>query len=135
MKLRCIYLLLISLASFSVIGQQDSSANEDPTGMTMEQFNLRINSTTKPVLVYFTAGWCVVCKREKPILSQVKQETAEALEFLNLDMESNPLIAEHFEVDSLPSFILYQDGHLIWNSVGFQDKEMLMRQIRPLLKK
>ncbi len=135
MNFRFSYLILFTILGSSFWAQQDSVITESPIGMTMAQFNLKIKSTTKPVLVYFTAGWCVVCKREKPVLIQVKEETAGAIEFLTLDMENNPLIAEHFEVDSLPSFILYKDGYLIWNSVGFQDKSMLMQQIRPLLKK
>lgn len=136
MKKTAVYFFLVLLFTASTFfAQQDSLSNEGPRGMTMEQFNKLINTGTKPILVYFTADWCVVCKREKPVLVEVKKETGTAVDYLTLDMEHNPLIAEHFEVDSLPSFILYKDGHLIWNSVGFQDKEMLMKQLRVFLKR
>lgn len=136
MKKTAVYFFLVLLfTTCTFFAQQDSLSNEGPRGMTMEQFNKLINTGTKPILVYFTADWCVVCKREKPVLVEVKKETGTAVDYLTLDMEHNPLIAEHFEVDSLPSFILYKDGHLIWNSVGFQDKEMLMKQLRVFLKR
>lgn len=108
----------------------DSLISENPIGMTVDQFNLKIKSTEKPILVYFTADWCIVCKREKPVLKQLKLETGERALVYSINMESNPLLAEYFEIDSLPTFIVYKDGHLTWSAVGFQDKEKLLEQLR-----
>ena len=130
-----IIFILLHLAFFSQVAQQDSIMPEGPVGMTVDQFNLRLKTTTKPLLVYFTADWCVVCKRQKPVLIQLAQEAGSEAEVLSINMENNPLIAEYFEIDALPALILYKDGYMIWNRVGFQEKEKIMEQLRLFMKK
>lgn len=128
-------LILFNLSSFGQEARQDSIMHEGPVGMTVDQFNLRLKTTTKPLLVYFTADWCVVCKRQKPVLVEVAQEAGSEAGILSINMENNPLIAEYFEIDALPALILYKDGYMIWNRVGFQEKEKIMEQVRIFMKK
>jgi len=128
-------LFLFCLSTFSQDLQQDSILPEGPVGMTVDQFNRRIKATNKPLLVYLSADWCVVCKRQKPILRQVFTETGADAELLSLNMENNPLIAEYFEIDALPALILYKDGYMVWNRVGLQEKEKIMEQLRAFIKK
>ena len=128
---------LISFVSFTVFGQTDTTLTPPqwPIGMTVDQFNLKLKTATTPLLVNFTADWCVVCKRQKPILDQVMAEVGDQVELQIIDMESNPLIAAYFEVDGLPALILYKDGNMIWNRVGLQDKMQIMEQVSPFVKK
>lgn len=127
-------LLLFSFAAYTQEVHQDT-LQEGPVGMTVDQFNQRLKTTTQPLLVYFTADWCVVCKRQKPILKQAFSEIGDHAELLTLNMENNPLIAEYFEIDALPALILYKDGYMVWNRVGLQDKEKILEQIRFFSKK
>jgi thioredoxin-like negative regulator of GroEL len=135
MKKAFIY-LAVMLASFSEASfAQDSLITSSPVGMTVDQFNVKVKTSSKPLLVYFSAEWCVVCRRQRPVLNQVMQETAGQVDLLTLDMEGNPLIAEYFEVDGLPALILYDQGYMIWNRVGFQEKSQIMSQLQGLLKR
>jgi thiol:disulfide interchange protein len=65
--------VLFSLPLFSQ-SERDSSNHEGPVGMTVDQFNARTNNKHKLVLVNFKADWCIVCKRMKPALDQIKAE-------------------------------------------------------------
>jgi thioredoxin 1 len=130
-------IFLIALLPVIAFGQEDSilSLPQWPVGMTVDQFNLKLKTTTKPLLVNFTADWCVVCKRQKPVLDQVMTEVKDEAELLVIDMESNPLIAAYFEVDGLPVTILYKNGTMMWNRVGLQDKTQILGQLSPLVNK
>lgn len=135
MRTKWIYLFAGFFLSLVAIGQRDSALVEGPIGMTVDQFNTRVKSTSNPLLVYFSANWCVVCKRQRPVLDQVMLESNNSIELLCIDMESNPLIADYFEVDALPALILYKDGYMMWNRVGFQEKDKIMLQVQDFLKK
>ena len=136
--MKTFYLLLLSFVTLSMLAQEDSTSrgatdsifSESPIGMTVDQFNKKIKLSSKPILIYFTADWCVACKRQQPILEQVKTESGNRAELYSIDMEINPLIAEYFEVYALPTLMVYKDGYQTWNSVGFQTREQLMQQIR-----
>ena len=130
-----LFIFLISFLQSSSIAQNDSVSAQAqyPVGMTVAQFNLKLKTSSKPLFVNFTADWCVVCKRQKPILDQVMVDTGNKVEFLIIDMESNPAIADYFEVDGLPVVILYVNGSMIWNRVGFQDRTQLLNQVSAYL--
>jgi thioredoxin 1 len=110
----------------------DSSANDvySPVGLTVDQLNTRLQASSKLVLVYFKADWCVVCKRQKPILDAVVAENKSKVKLFEIDMEDNPLIAEYFEVDGLPVTILYKQGKIMWDRMGLTQKKELEEQLR-----
>ncbi len=138
MNMKFIWSLLFFLfyfSSYSQDTQQDSAVSEGPIGMTVEQFNRRIKTTNKLLLVYFSADWCVVCKRQKPVLHQVFSEIWKDAELLSINLENNPLIAEYFEIDALPALILYKDGYMVWNRVGFQEKEKILDLLKGYIKR
>lgn len=127
-------LLFYSFFSYSQDTLQDILP-KGPIGMTVDQFNRRVKTTGKPLMVYFTADWCTACKRQKPVLRQVFSETSDGAELLIIDMETNPLIADYFEIDALPALVLYKDGLMVWSRIGFQEKEKIMEQIKALMRK
>jgi thioredoxin 1 len=94
--------------------------------LNVEEFNKKVNNKNKLVLVNFSADWCIVCKKQKPILDQIKVEKKNIIEIIYLNMEKNPLIADYFEVDGLPVNLLYDKGKIIWSREGIVSKiEML----------
>ncbi|MES2679471.1 MAG: thioredoxin family protein [Bacteroidota bacterium] len=118
-------------------GQNSESltVQTQPSGITVAQFNNKLKTTSRPLLVNFTADWCVVCKRQKPVLTAVMGEVGAQIELMVIDMELNPLIAEYFEVDGLPVTILYDKGNMVWNRVGFQDRAQILSQVYMLVEK
>ena len=115
--------MLCFLSLFTAVGQKpNDSVPSIPTlqNLDIKQFTSAILSHDTLVLVYFSADWCIVCKRQKPILLELLRKHRQDLRIVELDMEQNPLIAEHFEVDGLPVSLLYKNGQMVWNQMGLQ---------------
>lgn len=82
-----------------------------------ESFNQLINGRT-PVLIDFSAEWCGPCKMMKPVLEQLKQKMTGKIRILKIDVDRNPELASKYNIRSVPSLILFQEGRIRWNGVG-----------------
>ena len=78
----------------------------DVTDASFEEDVLRAG---KPVVVDFWAPWCGPCNAVHPILEGLAAET-DAVEFVKLDIDENPVNASRFDVLSIPTVILFADG-------------------------
>ncbi len=101
------------------------SNKQEEKGLTLEQYNKKINNKEKLVLVYFNADWCVPCIKLKPVISQIESEEKDKSVILGLNVDDNPEIATHFEINTLPMFYLYKNGKIAWQHTGIQTKKEL----------
>ena len=56
---------------------------------------------------YFTADWCQPCKKVKPVVEDMKKE---GFQFQMIDADYEQLLVKQFKVNSVPTFILLEDG-------------------------
>ena len=82
-----------------------------------ESFGEIINGPT-PVLVDFFAEWCGPCKMMKPILEQVHQQLGDAVRIIKVDIDRSPAAASSFQVQSVPTLILFKKGQPVWRQSG-----------------
>ena len=75
---------------------------------------------------YFTADWCPPCKKVKPIVEDMKKEGFE-FQMINADYEQ--LLVKRFEIKSIPTFILMENGKEINRISGAQTRESLVKFI------
>src|SRR5690606_2605091 len=94
----------------------------------MASFNELIQGN-KVVLVDFSAGWCGPCQMLAPILKEVKEELGEKLNIIKIDVDKNQALASKFQVQGVPTLILYKDGNLVWRQSGLQQQHELIRLI------
>lgn len=117
------------LTSDNFITKPLFSMNDNEYGMTVEEFQKKVAVSKKPILVYFHADWCMPCLKLKPEMRDLTNEIKEYCELLSIDTDANPKIAEHFEINSLPMFVIYKDGKKTWENIGLLTKAQVKSKV------
>lgn len=95
----------------------------------MASFNDLINRN-KLVLVDFSAEWCGPCQTLAPILKELKEELGEVLSIIKIDVDKNQPVAAKFQVQAVPTLILYRDGEQVWRQSGLLTKSELLQIVQ-----
>ncbi len=88
----------------------------------------------KPVLVDFSAEWCGPCRMLAPILEDVKKRIGDRATIFKLDVDRNQMIASNYNVMSVPTLILFQNGKPVWRRSGVLSAADLTRTIESFVK-
>jgi thioredoxin 1 len=81
------------------------------------KFSEIIQSET-PVLVDFTATWCGPCKMMTPILHEVKEAMGDKVRIIKIDVDKNPEASNQFQVQGVPTLIIFKQGKIKWRQSG-----------------
>lgn len=84
---------------------------------------------SKPTLVDFFATWCGPCKMQAPILEEVKNAVGEKANVVKVDIDKNRNLATQYNVQSIPTLILFRNGEPVWRTVGLQQRETLVSKL------
>ena len=96
--------------------------------LNQDNFNKEVIESDKKVLVDFNADWCGPCRMLRPILEDIAANT-EDVKIASVNVDDEDLIAEEFNVSSIPCLILFEDGKEINRSVGLIPKDAIIEFI------
>lgn len=82
-----------------------------------ESFSQIIQSSS-PTLVDFYAEWCAPCKALAPVLKEVAGRLNGRARIIKVDIDRNPEVAAHYQIQAVPTLVLFKNGQIIWRGTG-----------------
>jgi len=93
-----------------------------------ETFTTEVLNAPNTVLVDFYADWCGPCKMLSPVIDEIANEHPE-FSVCKLNVDEGSAIAERYNVFSIPTLIVFQNGKEISRMVGVQPKSRILGEL------
>jgi thioredoxin 1 len=100
--------------------------------VSQDDFDARVIKASGKVLVDFWAEWCGPCRMIGPVLEQIGNDYP-AITFLKLNVDEAPVVAQDYEVMSIPTILAFEDGKVQKRIVGALPKPKLLDELSGFL--
>ena len=88
---------------------------------TSANFESEVLHSDKPVLLDFWATWCGPCRMLSPIVDEVAEERGD-IKVGKVNVDEQPELAGQFDVMSIPTLLVFENGKLVNRAVGARPK-------------
>ena len=93
-------------------------------------FKADVLESDKLTIVDFWAEWCGPCRLIGPVVEDLANEYEGKATIGKLNVDDNREIAAQYGIMSIPTLLLFKDGKVVDQVVGFQPKEALAELIK-----
>ncbi len=93
--------------------------------VTDDTFDEEVKGSNEPVLVDFWAEWCGPCRMIAPVLEDIAVARKGTLKVAKLNIDDNLGVTTRFDVQSIPTLILFKDGEPVARMVGARGRAAL----------
>lgn len=100
---------------------------------TFASFPEMLAESDCPVLVDFYADWCGPCRMMAPILQDVGNQLKDKVKVVKIDTEKYPNLASQYQIQALPTLVLFKDGKPADRIEGVMVADALVQRVKPLL--
>lgn len=92
-------------------------------------FQRDVLDSDTPVLVDFWAEWCGPCRMIAPHVEAVAQKFEGRLKVAKLDVDSSPETPGNYDIQGIPTLILFKGGAPVHRIVGYRDAVRLEGEV------
>ena len=96
----------------------------------MTKFGNLIDERKIPVLINFYANWDDQCKDVHLVLRDVSAAIGDQAKVVKINVDNNEELAEALRVKSLPTFVIYLFGEMVWRKSGHLDANALVAHLQ-----
>jgi thioredoxin 1 len=97
--------------------------------LTQETFAKEVTESPGPILVDFWAEWCGPCKMLAPILDELAAEYEGRVRFGKVNIDEHGPLAAQFNIQSIPTLLLFDEGQVAEQLVGLRSKKDLKTRL------
>lgn len=99
------------------------------TVITKNNFEDEVLKSDKPVLIDFWAAWCGPCRMLSPVVDEIGEEYSEDVKVCKVNVDEEGELASQFDVMSIPTLVIINDGNIIDTSVGVKSKNDILKML------
>ena len=96
--------------------------------ITNNNFHSEVVNSDKKVLLDFWAGWCGPCRMVSPVIDQIAQERPD-IKVGKINVDEQPELANQFNVFSIPTLLVMENGQIIQKNVGAKPKHEILAML------
>jgi thioredoxin len=67
-----------------------------------------------------------------PVLKELKGMMQDAITILKIDVDKNPHVAQAFQIQGVPTLIIFKDGEIKWRQAGVASAKQLQEVLQQL---
>ena len=111
--------------------QLETAAKNDGKPILLSDASFSSEISKYPLMVVdFWAAWCGPCRMVAPIIEQLAKEYEGRVAFGKLNVDENPLTSGEFEVQSIPTLLIFRNGEAVDGIVGAVPKYQIESRIK-----
>ena len=99
-----------------------------PTTVTTDNFEQEVLQAEGRVLVDFWADWCGPCRMLSPIIEEIADEHDD-IKVCKVNVDEESALAQRYNVMSIPMIVMFENGKITGQTVGYQPKDFLLRSL------
>lgn len=96
---------------------------------TADEFQTKVLEAKTPVLVDFFATWCGRAVWWRPVIDEIATEKAGQVAVYKVDIDQSPDLAFKYQVSSVPTLIVFENGQIKNERLGAQPKQNILAML------
>ncbi len=99
--------------------------SNQPVNVSDAEFEVMVLGASIPTVVDFWAPWCNPCRAVAPVLEKLANEYSGKLLIAKVNTDENPVWAQKYNVQGIPTMLFVARGKIIHRQVGALPEGML----------